>query len=79
MNKLSALKLIHIILTDKRNTNRYGMTQMRNKQTLEVTATYDDAVRLVEDMIVKIKRKAMEKYALSAISAEGLIKRKRKI
>jgi purine nucleoside permease len=52
MKKLSTLKLIHKILTDKRNASRYCMTQMRDKKTLEVTATYDDAIQLIEDMIV---------------------------
>lgn len=61
MNKLSTLKLIHIILTDKRNANRYCMTQMRDKKTLEVTATYDDAIQLIEDMIVaEIKESEVE-------------------
>jgi len=61
MNKLSTLKLIHIILTDKRNANRYCMTQIRDKKTLEATATYSDAVKLIEDMIIKeIKESEVE-------------------
>ncbi len=50
MNKLSTLKLIRSILTDKRNENRYFMTTIRNKKG-EVTATYHDAIDLVEQMI----------------------------
>ena len=50
MNKLSALKLAHAIITDKRNENRYTMTQIRNKETLEISATYLDAVEVIEEI-----------------------------
>jgi len=37
------------------------MTQIRDKKTLEATATYSDAVKLIEDMIIKeIKESEVE-------------------
>lgn len=57
MNKASALHLVHSIITDKRNENRYCMTQMRNRETLAVEATYSDDVRVIEELYNEEKQK----------------------
>jgi hypothetical protein len=49
MKRSSALGFAYTILTDKRNENKYIMTQARNKETLEIEATYQDAVKVIKD------------------------------
>lgn len=50
MERLSALKLAYAIVTEKRNANRYCMTQIRDRNTMEVTASYGDAVQIIKDL-----------------------------
>lgn len=57
MNKLSALHLVYSIITDKRNENRYCMSQIRNKETLQIEATYYDAVKVIEELREKERQK----------------------
>ncbi len=57
MNKASALHLVYSIITDKRNENRYCMTQIRDRETLTVEATYSDAVKVIEELYNEEKQK----------------------
>lgn len=59
MNRLSALKLAYAIVTDKKNENRYCMTQIRDKETCEVAANYYDAVQVIADLYKEEKEKAV--------------------
>jgi hypothetical protein len=49
----TALAFAYQLLTDKRNSNRYSMTQIRNMNTMECF-TYDDMLRVMRVMHAEV-------------------------
>lgn len=52
-DRQTALAFAYRILTDKRNSNRYSMTQIRDINTMECF-TYEDMLRVMRDMHAEV-------------------------
>lgn len=52
----NALAFAYQVLTDKRNLNRYSMTQIRNTETMECF-TYGDMLRVLRVMHAEVVEK----------------------
>ena len=52
--KRPALQLAYQILTDKRNMNKYGMSGIRNMQTMELFE-FTDMLRVLREMHAEVQ------------------------